>query len=393
QAMEPQAFTRRSVVKASFSRNGKKGAWTAHAKYLSRPGAQQELARGLGFDSTREQIDMVATVKGWEESDELMWRFIVSPEDANRLNLRDHVRELAGAMERDLGTKLDWVAIDHHNTDDAHVHLLVRGVRENGRPLKIDREYLRSGIRTRSQEILTRELGPRPEREMLQAREQVVRREQWTEIDRAFQHKAGAKRIVSDEHFQPRGDGARVRAEQEIRRLQYLEELGLARRIDERSWRLSENHERELRTRQQSKDVIKTRSTNASVKRARSGSWRGSRHGGISSLPGREQGRERAPCPGQAHQRSELRSGGAAHQLVGDTARRGDAWPCSCARRRPAGRHLRAVGMDRLVDALAPHDAAATRLGSVRTRGGAAVAGGRRDHGGSDQPRAMVACR
>jgi len=247
------------VVKASFSRNGKKGAWTAHAKYLSRPGAQQEIARGLGFDSTREGIDMIATVKGWEKSDELMWRFIVSPEDANRLNLRDHVRELVGQMEHDLGTKLEWVGIDHHNTDDAHVHLLVRGVRENGRPLKIDRQYLRSGIRTRSQEIATRELGPRPEREMLRAREQVVRREQWTEIDRALQHKADANRVVSYEHFQPRSDGARVRAEQEVGRLQYLEELGLARRIDERSWRLSENHERELRQRQQSNDVIKTR--------------------------------------------------------------------------------------------------------------------------------------
>ena len=47
-------------------------------------------------------------------------------------------------MERDLDTKLQWVAIDHHNTDDAHVHLLVRGVREDGRPLQIDREYLSS---------------------------------------------------------------------------------------------------------------------------------------------------------------------------------------------------------------------------------------------------------
>src|SRR5579864_5759010 len=60
---EPPAFTRRSVVKASFSRNAKKGAWTAHAKYLSRPGAQQEFARGFGFDSTREGIDLVGTVR------------------------------------------------------------------------------------------------------------------------------------------------------------------------------------------------------------------------------------------------------------------------------------------------------------------------------------------
>ena len=109
------------------------------------------------------------------------------------------------------------------------------------------------------QEIATRELGPRPEREMLRAREQVVRREQWTEIDRALQHKTDANRIVSYEHFQPRSDGARIRAEQEIDRLNYLTGLGLARRIDEDSWQLSENQERELRDRQQSNDVIKTR--------------------------------------------------------------------------------------------------------------------------------------
>ncbi len=150
---EPPTYARRSVVKASFSRNRRSGAWAAHARYLSRPGAQQEFEKGMGFDAEREEIDTLATVRTWEKSDELMWRFIVSPEDADRLNLRDHVRLLIGQMERDLDTKLEWVAIDHHNTDDAHVHLLVRGVRENGRPLEINRDYLRSGIRIRSQEI------------------------------------------------------------------------------------------------------------------------------------------------------------------------------------------------------------------------------------------------
>jgi type IV secretory pathway VirD2 relaxase len=256
---ELRAYTRRSVVKASFSRNRKSGAWTAHARYLSRPGAQQELAKGLGFDATSEGIDLQAPVRHWEKSDKLMWRFIVSPEDANRLNLRDHVRELVGQMERDLGTRLEWVAIDHHNTDDAHVHLLVRGVREDGRPLEIDREYLRSGIRTRSQEIVTRELGPRLEPEMLHARGRVIRREQWTEIDRALQGKADANRIVNYEQFQPRSEAARVRAQQEIDRLQFLLGQGLARRIDERSWQLAEDHERQLRDRQRSIDVIKSR--------------------------------------------------------------------------------------------------------------------------------------
>jgi type IV secretory pathway VirD2 relaxase len=256
---ELRAYARRSVVKASFSRNRKRGAWTAHARYLSRPGAQQELSKGLGFNATREDIDMTASVRAWEKQDQLMWRFIVSPEDADRLNLRDHVRELTGRMESDLGTRLEWVAIDHHNTDDPHVHLLVRGVREDGRKLEIDRDYLRSGIRIRSQEIATRELGPRLEPEMLQARERVIRREQWTEIDRALQRKADENGIVSYEHFQPGSDGARIRAEQEIDRLQFLERVGLAQRVSEGSWQLSECHERELRERQLSGDVIKSR--------------------------------------------------------------------------------------------------------------------------------------
>jgi hypothetical protein len=30
-------------------------------------------------------------------------------------------------MERDLGTKLDWIGVDHYNTDNPHLHILVRG--------------------------------------------------------------------------------------------------------------------------------------------------------------------------------------------------------------------------------------------------------------------------
>jgi type IV secretory pathway VirD2 relaxase len=256
---EPAVYARRSVVKASFSRNRWSGAWAAHARYLSRPGAQQEFSKGLGFDSERENIDLLTTVRDWERQDELLWRFIVSPEDADRLNLREHVRSLVGQMERDLGTKLEWAAIDHHNTDDAHVHLLVRGMRDNGRPLEINRDYLRSGLRVRSQELATKELGPRLEPEMLRARERAVRREQWTEIDRALQRKADQHGVVSYVDFQPRSESARIKAEQEIDRLQFLSGLGLARRVDDYSWQLDEKHERELRVKQRSNDVIKSR--------------------------------------------------------------------------------------------------------------------------------------
>jgi type IV secretory pathway VirD2 relaxase len=121
-------YTRRSVVKASYSRNDRSGRWTAHARYLTREGAQRQQVRGVGFDSALTGLDVVATVRGWEKGgDELMWRLIVSPEDASRLELVAHARDLVGSMERDLGTRLEWIGIDHNNSDNPHVHLLIRG--------------------------------------------------------------------------------------------------------------------------------------------------------------------------------------------------------------------------------------------------------------------------
>ncbi len=49
----------------------------------------------------------------------------------------------------------------------------------------IDREYVRTGMRARSQEIASRELGPRLQPEMLRAREETIDKERWTEIDRS----------------------------------------------------------------------------------------------------------------------------------------------------------------------------------------------------------------
>ena len=250
---------RRSVVKASFRRNRHNGGWAAHARYLARENAQRANERGLGFDAASDGLDPVAIVRDWERGDHLMWSFIVSPEDAERINLRDHVHDLMAEMERDLDTRLEWVAVDHHNTDDTHVHLLVRGVREDGRTLEIDREYLKRGIRERSERLIEREIGPRSEREVLLARERVIERGQWTEIDRAIQRRAGLDRIVTYDQFEPRSEGARIRAKQETDRLRYLEKLRLARRIDERTWELSPKHEADLRRRQREHDIIKTR--------------------------------------------------------------------------------------------------------------------------------------
>jgi type IV secretory pathway VirD2 relaxase len=252
---------RRSIVKASYSRNDGSKSWTAHARYLTREGAQRHQVRGIGFDSVTERLDMVATVRSWEKSkDQLMWRLIVSPEDAQRLDLTAHARGLVSAMERDLGTQLEWVGIEHHDTDNRHVHILIRGRDDNGRRLEIDRDYIRSGIRARSREIVERELGLRPEREMLAARDRVIGNAQWTEVDWAIKRRAGLHRVISYygdwSVFREREQAERT---QELRRVKILEMWGLATRHGEQTWELHPDWENELRRTQREKDVQKLR--------------------------------------------------------------------------------------------------------------------------------------
>ena len=114
---EPELYGRRSVVKASFRRN-RNGGWAAHARYLARADAQHEHERGRGLRRRTRASIWSTVVREWER-DELMWPFIVSPEDAGPHRPARPCARAGRRMERDLGTRLEWVAIDHHNTDDA----------------------------------------------------------------------------------------------------------------------------------------------------------------------------------------------------------------------------------------------------------------------------------
>ena len=127
------------------------------------------------------------------EDDRHHFRFIISPEDAAELgDLRTFTRELMTDVARDLGTKLDWIAVDHWNTDNPHIHVLIRGRAEDGQDLVISRDYISRGFRDRAAERVTLELGPRSEREIRSALEREVEAERWTSLDRAL-------RVAADE--------------------------------------------------------------------------------------------------------------------------------------------------------------------------------------------------
>jgi type IV secretory pathway VirD2 relaxase len=132
-----------------------------HINYLKREGVTRDGEDARMFDANSEVADERAFAERCKD-DRHHFRFIISPEDAAELeNLRAFTRELLGDVERDLGTKLDWVAVDHWNTDNPHVHVLIRGRTDDGQDLVISRAYISRGFRDRAAERVTMELGPR----------------------------------------------------------------------------------------------------------------------------------------------------------------------------------------------------------------------------------------
>ena len=102
----------------------------------------------------RREIDIADRLGAWQRAgDPRLWKLIVSPEAGERLDLRQHARDLVAAMEGDLGLRLDWVGIEHYDTAHPHVHVVIRGRSQEGVVFRMPREYVGRGIRLRSQEL------------------------------------------------------------------------------------------------------------------------------------------------------------------------------------------------------------------------------------------------
>lgn len=253
-------FQRRVIVKARVVRH--KGArfssapLARHIAYLERDGATRGGSDVAVFDAGADCADGEAFAARCEE-DRHHFRFIVSPEDASEMaDLRAFTRELMQDVAGDLGTGIDWVAVDHWNTDNPHVHVLVRGAGPDGKDLVIDRAYIGEGLRGRAQERVTAELGPRSEREIRNALRKEVSAERWTGLDRALRNRRDDLGVI-DLHPEA-ASGRRADRTFLIGRAQVLERMGLAERVGPASWTLAEDIEPALRALGERGDIIKT---------------------------------------------------------------------------------------------------------------------------------------
>ena len=196
-------------------------------------------------------------VPGSGSNNRHQFRFIIAPEDAAELgDLRGFTRNLMERMSGDLGTPLDWVAVDHWDTDNPHTHVVLHGRDGSGKDLVIAGDYIAQGMRMRASELATSWLGPRTDAELQATLEREVEDERWTSLDRQLKARIRDGRIEVDlKANQP--TALRLRT-QLIGRLRYLQGLGLAQLDAEGSWRLREDAEEVLRRLGERGDIIRT---------------------------------------------------------------------------------------------------------------------------------------
>ncbi len=248
--------SRGAVVKARVVRqNARSASLSTHLNYLRREGVTRDGEKARLFGPGSDDVDGRAFAERCEE-DRHHFRFIVSPDDAMEMtDLRSFTRDLVSQMEKDLDTRLDWVGIDHWNTEHPHIHLIVRGVRDDGENLVISRDYIKEGMRDRARDLITQDLGPRTDLDIRRNLERQIDAERWTQLDRQLLRDRRETGVI-DMAPNPQANPDEYHA-LKVGRLRKLESLGLADQVGPGQWMIADNAEPTLRSLSERGDIIK----------------------------------------------------------------------------------------------------------------------------------------
>jgi type IV secretory pathway VirD2 relaxase len=247
---------RRVIVKARITKfkAGQLGAARAHLRYIQRDGVTPEGEPGQLYGPDTDQANGTIFLDDCGD-DRHQFRLIVSPEDGAQLHdLKPFIRDFMAQVERDLETKLDWVAVDHYNTGQPHTHIVIRGKDDRGDDLIITKDYMSHGLRMRAREFLTLELGPEIEHDMTLKLAREVNAERFTRLDRALlKHTDRGYLVIS---AMPPED--RTTHASHMGRLKTLQKMGLALERQTGVWQISPDIETKLKSLGQRGDIIKT---------------------------------------------------------------------------------------------------------------------------------------
>ncbi|MGD8450902.1 MAG: DUF3363 domain-containing protein [Phycisphaerae bacterium] len=270
-ASNAPALPQRVVVKVRIVRHRSpakgRGSLRAHLSYLSREAVTRDPGSGRFYDAASNDLDAKVATRPWRD-DRHHFRIILSPENAHQIpDLSAFTREVMRRVERDLGP-LEWIAVNHRNTDNPHTHQLYRGRAHNGADLVISREYISHGIRDRAADVATEWLGERTREQAQMALATEILAERYTSLDRALARFASRSGNVLTITLQQvtLGRFALTTREMLAGRLEFLTQLGLAEhatrrpgqsRGHDRTWTLAPDFQPRLRELGERNDIVK----------------------------------------------------------------------------------------------------------------------------------------
>ena len=267
-ARHSRPYSQRCAVRVLYSKNTSKGQWRAHGRYVARENATHDGdSRAVGFDTGQAGIDIAARLEDWQKAgDERLWKLIVSPEFGDRVDLKRLTRDLMSELQTDLAMPLEWIAVAHYNTEHSHVHIALRGVGAEGRPIRLSRDYIRGGIREVAENLCTRQLGYRTEFDAADAQRREVHQHRYTSLDRTIQRDVNNAvepdspffNVMKDPSQAGWGPSTSLLERRTAERLMVLASMGLAESTGPKTWRVKRDFQSVLRAMQRSADQQKT---------------------------------------------------------------------------------------------------------------------------------------
>ena len=214
---------------------------SGYTSYITREGAsadgkKPELFTEEGKNVNTEQI----------HNEERFFKIIISP-DNKVSDLKEYTSDVMKQASKVTGKKLEWYAAEHTNTEKPHVHIVIRGIADK-QDLKLDPRFIKQGLREIAQDRATMELGNRTKKEIALQKENELKADRYTAIDRDI-----AKNCKQE-------DGRtliRAKTDEQNNRLNNLVEKGIAVKEAAFTYQLSNTWDKKLQYMGYREDIIK----------------------------------------------------------------------------------------------------------------------------------------
>lgn len=249
-------YSRNVIIKARYIKNNGasfKEKIKAHLAYISRDHAGKECQKAELFSDEESKEFLQNTIANFNESPH-NFRFIISPEDGDKIDLKYFSKNLLKTIESDLNTKINWVASCHYDTNEPHVHLVIDGRDKSGEKLLMTRDYISRGIRNRASTIINNKLGLKTKEEIIKNLEINVNKNNKNYLDNIIKNniKNGVINLtkINNEDFKDTSN------ELLKKRISYLETKELATKSNEYEWTIKENYLQSLRELSRTSSIV-----------------------------------------------------------------------------------------------------------------------------------------